>query len=614
MENINLLLKPINELLKETFLIPSYQRGYRWRPEQVKELLDDIWKYRKDCESASQKGKPSPPYYCLQPIVVSYRKNENCWEVLDGQQRLTTIYIILYELKDILKLIQKESFSIRYDTRIGNDEFLNVIDLDQKYIDIDYYFICCALEAVKLWFKGKNGTDRFNFISTLLNDNETGKNVQVIWYDVTEENKSNKYAVDIFTRLNIGKIALTNSELIKALFLQKDNFNENKLSLNQLQIASEWDIIENKLQNDDYWLFLYNLDNEFKYENHIEYIFDLFKNKTIDSEFYYTFHEFYQNDFSKINSLEIKNSSVSNLWYEIKKYFLTFDEWYNNSELYHLTGFLIDSDKEKVNIIKQLKKQSGLLSKEEFKVYLKREITKIVKCSSIESLEYKPDYTKIKEILLLFNLQTILSAKKSDMYFPFFRYKNDSWDLEHVRSQTDKPIVGNNRKPWLIDILGYFTGIEGYNTPEEKKAQIIEINKINNDKEKIYCDRIIQLLDSAKISDKDFSSLYEDIIVEFKESDMPDNIDSICNLALLDSSTNRSYKNAMFPIKRKRIIKNDMTGIFVPICTKNVFYKSYSKRMGEVMYWNSNDANDYIESIKLMLKEYLPNTGVKNAR
>lgn len=62
----------------------------------------------------------------------------------------------------------------------------------------------------------------------------------------------------------------------------------------------------------------------------------------------------------------------------------------------------------------------------------------------------------------------------------------------------------------------------------------------------------------------------------------------------------------MFPIKRKRIIQNDKNGIFVPIATKNLFLKFYSKKMGDVMYWKSTDAENYIESIKQTLKAYLP--------
>jgi len=118
--------------------------------------------------------------------------------------------------------------------------------------------------------------------------------------------------------------------------------------------------------------------------------------------------------------------------------------------------------------------------------------------------------------------------------------------------------------------------------------------------------KLIKILDSEKINDEDFNKIYQNLLEHFKETSAPENIDSISNLALLDSGTNRSYKNVMFPIKRKRIIQNDMSGIFVPICTKNLFLKYYTKKMGEVMYWNDNDATDYLNAIKDTLKDFLP--------
>ena len=62
-----------------SFYIPSYQRGYRWSETEVVRLLDDIY----------QNGKKN---YCLQPVVV--RKKEDQYELIDGQQRLTTLYLI----------------------------------------------------------------------------------------------------------------------------------------------------------------------------------------------------------------------------------------------------------------------------------------------------------------------------------------------------------------------------------------------------------------------------------------------------------------------------------------------------------------------------------------
>ena len=86
-------------------------------------------------------------------------------------------------------------------------------------------------------------------------------------------------------------------------------------------------------------------------------------------------------------------------------------------------------------------------------------------------------------------------------------------------------------------------------------------------------------------------------------------VDNLGNLVLLDVTTNRSYKNAFFPIKRARIIQNDMLGIFVPICTKNVFLKFYSQSSSDLMFWQESDSQDYIKAIKSRLSEYLPEQG-----
>ena len=105
-----LTLKKVGDICddKNNFYIASYQRGYRWGEDEVKALLDDIYEvYKKD--DSEQK-------YCLQPLVVKRRRNcessallenagvkemendEDCYELLDGQQRLTTLWLILSKL------------------------------------------------------------------------------------------------------------------------------------------------------------------------------------------------------------------------------------------------------------------------------------------------------------------------------------------------------------------------------------------------------------------------------------------------------------------------------------------------------------------------------------
>ena len=88
MENI-LELKTINELNQFCFFIPSYQRGYKWTNKEVEDLLNDIDEFKpKQIDDSDDKT-----WYCLQPIVV--KKRESDFEVIDGQQRLTTIFLIL---------------------------------------------------------------------------------------------------------------------------------------------------------------------------------------------------------------------------------------------------------------------------------------------------------------------------------------------------------------------------------------------------------------------------------------------------------------------------------------------------------------------------------------
>jgi hypothetical protein len=413
--------------------------------------------------------------------------------------------------------------------------------------------------------------------------------------------------------LNIGKIPLTNAELIKALFLQKKNFSEEQASLKQIQIAAEWDNIEKKLQDDAFWFFLYNPDNPLKYENRIEYVFDLMKKRNKDSEYYHTFNGFNKDFQQNSNNHE---PDIDTIWDGIKEYFLTFEEWFKDDELFHYIGYLIDCiEKSKnknryieniINRINEFKEKSQTITKKDFKIYLQNEIKKQlinhnqldIDIDNIEEFEYGDK--RIKRILLLFNILTILQTQKSDMRFPFNRYKSENWDIEHVCSQTDKEITKNKRIDCINDILEYFAGTTDI---RQVVSYIESLDKKNQD---IYsiCRTLINLKKAENIKDNDFNNIFGQVQKYFKEDPETEQKDDISNLALLDATTNRSYGNSFFPIKRKRIIENDSKGIFVPIATKNLFLKYYSSKLGEVMHWSNNDAQDYLEAIKTMLKNF----------
>ncbi|MDD4437810.1 MAG: DUF262 domain-containing protein [Tissierellia bacterium] len=615
MSENELVLKSINQLMDYSFFIPSYQRGYRWTEKQVEELLEDIWAFA--INPPKQEEGKMRPFYCLQPIVVKQKNGiADEWEVIDGQQRLTTVFLILKNLESQIR--KKNIKRVFYETREESEKFLTEIKEDDAEKNIDFYHIAQANKAIHNWFDKKaNATDEVNeyvtpeakFAPTFLTD------TKVIWYVINDGSDS----YDIFTRLNIGKIQLTNSELIKALFLKKWNNAEavDKLRLKQLQIATEWDRIENTLQDDSFWYFIYNKPESKnpKYANRIEYIFDLMKNKPDGEDEKYTFYKFYEDFEASKNKNKYKIPDTDALWLSVKKYFLTFEEWYKDRELYHLIGFLISTGYKIENILPEKEnKETKFKSKTDFKTFLKDEIRQKVKFD-ISNLNYGDD--KIKTVLLLFNIQTILSNEKSNMRFPFNLYKNEYWDIEHVRSQTDKNITGNDRKEWAKDMLEYFTGF-AEESEQKQYIDTIENNGIEvfrtiskKEQSKNTLSELYHVAYDDKIDDARFSSVYNQVRIEFKEDNEPSKC-AISNLALLDSATNRSYKNAFFPIKRKIILQNDKRGTFIPICTKNVFMKAYSKKFDEVMYWNKYDADFYLQAIEETLFDYLPKKQVSN--
>ena len=622
-----LVLKSINQLLDYKFYIPAYQRGYRWTETQVIQLLEDIWSFAHNPPKA-ESGQEEP-FYCLQPIVVKKRNEQkNEWEVIDGQQRLTTIVLIIHYFNEMWigkhKIKEPQIF---YETRRESENFISQLEIDiNSEVEINLR-IKEALNNIKLisYFEPENNIDFYHIAKAYKTihfwvlqmgdklDNNKFQSVfkhrtKVIWYEA-EETESNN-SIDIFTRLNIGKIPLTNAELIKALFLQTRNFSEEQATLKQIQIASEWDNMEKTLQDDAFWYFIYNPDNPIKYENRIEYIFDLMKKRTKESEYYHTFNKFNEAFPQKSSNYE---SDIDKIWEEVKEYFLTFEEWFKDDELFHYIGYLIDCiDKPKnknryveniIHKINELKEEAKKKRKISFKKYLRNKIKEQLNCEidNIEELEYGDK--RIKRILLLFNILTILQTQKSDMRFPFNRYKSENWDIEHVCSQTEKKISENKRIAWVDDILDYFAGTTDINQAENF------IEDLNSDDEKdleIYsiCDSLIKLKKADNIEDEKFSRIFEQVQKYFKEDAETEQKDDISNLSLLDSTTNRSYGNSFFPIKRKRIIENDSKGIFVPIATKNLFLKYYSGKLGDVMHWNSNDAQDYLKAIKTTLEDF----------
>ena len=639
-------LRSIAELQDLAFFIPDYQRGYRWTRQQVEDLLNDIFEFSQ---------KENAGIYCLQPLVVIRKSSDEqlldkirkaddlsevkrllngLWEVVDGQQRLTTIRLILEVLQ------HPHFYDIKYTTREKSAEFLNKIATTQENEDnIDYHHICQAVIVIREWLEKKN-TEKF--LSVLL------KQVKFIWYETQEENPK-----EVFTRLNIGKISLTNAELVKALLLNKSNFDsvdDNKVRLWQQEIAMEWDVMEYALQSNEFWLFLN--DHGYERPTRIDFIFDMicYSNLLLckdDSEKeatddYKTFRYFYHYLSAQKQNGIPPSQAAHTIWEKVKEIFQTLQEWFDDKELYHYIGFLICMGTHVDTIYNQWTQhtvKSAFIEK-----YLMPEIKNCLRGTDIENTYYEVNTddkqknnggnkTNCRPILLLHNLQTVINQNKvltdnkkyddSVFYkFPFHLYKSEGWDVEHIDSNTENKL--NNiqaQREWLLN--AYF-GLQ------DKAYQ--ELRKQIQDFFSQYTGKVYEqsdVPDKQAKRDKQFESLRNEIDAincSMRLSQIEKN--RIWNFTLLDSSTNRSYGNAIFPAKRRAIIGKDQgrkfaspttdeqgqimdskpekaSSSFIPPCTKYVFLKYYNTVSFDPITWNRDDAKAYEDNIKEVLKDFL---------
>lgn len=582
------------------FIIPDYQRGYRWGKEETIKLIDDII----DCEEKS---------YFLQPIA--YRKEINGGFILvDGQQRLTTIYLIL-------KIITNElpKYKLEYITRKESEKFLRSQENNENSTTIDTFHMSLVQDAIKTKIESEFSSDEDKKILK-----EKILNTKFIFYEVDEKEENN-----FFKRINIGKIYLTNGELVKALILnrklyEEDNTNRQK----QLKWATLWDEMEQSLHNEDFWCMLNN-DLE-KYNNtRIDLILEITARKIakannieFDKNKRYWIFEIFE-EYRKTN----RDEGIFKMWDEIRKCYRTLKQWFDHHEIYHLLGYIISFENDTVKKLEELielyEDVEQIKNKNDFINELYRQIKEMNKTITIkisdlekynkekynelgqkygrqstieikdsdtlrdicESLNYDniKDKKAIKKILLLFNILTIIENNqdvqekqiKEYKRFSFGCYKNQEWDIEHIHAKNEenaKTDISEKNIETLKKILD--------DNNRKELEEILIQNEANKDKNTIA-----------------FNKIYNKMLNKQKEMTETNLINSLQNLTLLDRKTNESYKDSVFIIKRYIILENDKKGEFIPICTKNVFLKYYSKNIEQIVCWSKEDGRNYLNQI-----------------
>lgn len=621
---------PVSELLTGNyqFSIPSYQRGYRWESteaggedeqeaKQVDDLLNDLTYF------VTSNPHKKANYY-LQPLMVKPRllaDGSYEWDVLDGQQRLTTMLLVLKCLKE--RLYGGQQFGL-YELKYANRKQLdfNRITFDRASADYDFpmanenldsYYVRKAKDRIERWYDNElsnNPSLSDKFKEMLFYPDETrGVNsspalrAKFIWYNVQalqpgapQLNGNRQHDIEVFNRLNRGKISLTDSELIKALFLLciKVAPAYGSSLLTPETLVRKWDDMGKKFQNEEFWNMIAPKGAD--YSNRLDLLFDFIKDCSGNGKGS-AYRFYYKKMHGLFTSPDI--NKVEELWTEVKQYFDTLCKWHENVHKHNFIGYLIENGEDLANIYSspdletKIRKGLGLENVDE-----------------IDTLRYYDNegYKKIRKVLLLFN---VLTCDKFGQKFPFNLYRDNSFDVEHVNSQTDNPIEKIDEKiAWVkqqaipcLWIDRNETDTNGILTSGAREArdlitegvQFLRYVKLNNNRDT-----------GSKF--KGYRTAVEYYYASGNRNTGMFEKDAIGNLALLNSSINREYKNALFPQKLRTLKRSDQEGVYIPLCTKYMFLKYYSNPQANVsafsmMRWRQEDQDEYTEAIKESIRK-----------
>lgn len=641
-ENV-LKLLAIPELTNKNFFIPDYQRGYRWGQLQVTQLMDDL------TEFFSPNGKGN--FYCLQPVVVKELSDEekqtyhlhsdtddNHWyEVIDGQQRLTTIRVI-FLLRHLMIPFNNDKFQIYYQTRPELskvfDKFIynplqdpyEVSIADEEKLDIDSWHVYHAVRTIMAWIKGReNGINEFNgtFYQFFTNPKGKDKSVQVIWYELRDGSDAN----ETFKRINDKKVPLNNAELIRSMFLSESadfeiaqdlikgypdslqkTVEERELARMQSHIIEMWDVIEKALRQQKFWSFITQDGNTDGYSSRIEYLFDLIsKKKEDEKDALYTFLTF--NEMVR----EKKVKGLWELWQKVESYFSMLQAWYTDRDYYHEIGFLIYERGKQIliDLLEKASKENKSVFKKRLNWELKKEICGNDEPERIFEYNYADNSAQLLKVITLYNVEAVRQNTSMD-FFPFDLFKNTHWTLEHIHAQNSQGIDQSDRKKWALWIkenIQMLKNIQHFFEEDDKQGEIMQI--ISNLE-----------VSSTKVVNKsftfsEFTRYYNSVTAFFngisEEQNGIQEIHNISNMALLGGVENTEIGNSVFEAKRQKILEMDADGKYIPYCTRRVFLKYFEgegKDLGlyQTFYWGENDRDCYLKDIKSVLKTVLDTT------
>jgi hypothetical protein len=595
----------------QLYNIPEYQRGYKWTEQQVEQLLKDTHEF--------ETGGDNDLFYCLQNITL-VEKDGN-FNVVDGQQRLTTLTLLLSYFNEFTLVKNK----INYSVREASNKFLQQITSNENEIvnkvlesqsfeafsegtNYDYqdvYFMFTALRTIDNWFV-ENNIDKNTFKTKLLN------NVKLIVNRISGIEEQ-----ELFMNLNAGRVHLDGSDLIRAILITrvaKQEMEEydssevkNVVRLNERRVRIGWELddINTWWSRDEVKSYFKSFTNvetgeketiKFNHEKHpINLLYKLYaelkKEKSI-----------------RLVMFETKSTDALSLYVSIIDLHRTIKDWFEDREIYHFLGFLFSL--RVVNFSKIWEKwNSEKFTRLDFIDFLKGEIKKAVfgsesnegaeensgitfwlnkiKDYNSETPTYWKGIPELQKILLLLDIIEHSKEKEKGVPLPFLKplyFKNYKEDEEHIYPSTPFDITEKKFK----DLKDPMKSIEDY------------LNKLNVGYED---DKLIKW-DIKNVEWQDFTAeeKNEKLISLKNEIHQKRPINSIGNLVLLHLSINRGFGNDYYADKRICVINNTENGHYVRQHTLKVFVKQTES--SDLNDWTMQDITSNANKIYNVLSDF----------
>lgn len=662
--------------LKGNFIIPGYQRGYRWNDQQIYDFLNDIFEFYEKFKN----GKENKIYF-LQPVVVmenyseetgsDEKENEPEINIVDGQQRLTTVLLLnsillnKYVPKNIDYLFSNDvtikndesrrninknkfiNYTLTINTREESDEFLKRIakgiEPTEKECDsIDLYFLYNAYDKISKYIdeNANKITNWIDFYGIFANQ------VKVLWYVIDNNDSGGEIAA--FTRLNSGKIPLTNAELSRAALLNpayyklKDNKDDNQnlpdIETERGLISVGWDNLEYELRKPEFWGFLGFSENnrlsnfkDERYQTRIDFLLDFHFNKKSNEDNKLASFLALGEELKNAEKDKFSEKNVKQIWESIQLDLWKLQTWYDDNDLYHWIGYLFAE--------KQMNQALFLNFKNLEKDALKKKVKSIVK-------EFYPDEDKFgeytydtnkeecKKFLFLYNVEFVRSMKTAGKKprYDFSAHNQKKWTIEHINAQNVEGL--NTKEQWLTWLEGHLEVLMVIFPRDDLQKK--EISRKKDDRQKKndlqhLSDRVEELMEKIKSSERfksselfeyskqfklpetkdEFLTLSECILRFFDkragETDAQDDNDihELSNLALLDGSANSVLNNSIFRVKQNKIVEEMKQGNFIPPATQAVFLRLFSMEEQGHLYWTMKDRQAYQDDIKAKRKGLL---------